>query len=94
VLDLEQLWPDPDRRDEALERLAGRIGRQPDEALTPEQARTLELLSHGVGVKGTAELTHYSISTIASHVRAARRILQAKDTTHAVANALRAGIIS
>ena len=57
------------------------------------ELRTLELVSHGVGVDGAADLAYVSANTIRSQLLSARRKLRAKNTTHACCLALRQGLI-
>lgn len=100
---LADLWPDPDRRDYALLRLAYRVAMQPGPGeptperdrlgVTPTQARMLEGLSHGLGREGTAELCGVTLESVKTQLQLVRRTLGAKDSTHAVAIALRHGII-
>jgi DNA-binding CsgD family transcriptional regulator len=94
VDELERAWPDPDRRDEALGRLAGRIATQQERGdLTPTEARVLEARSRGLGNIGAAALLGLSVPAVEAHVKLARRILRAKDTPHACCEALRRGLI-
>ena len=90
-------WPDADRRDYALTRILWRIDHQPDQPdrpLSPRELRCLEGMSHGLERAGTAELLGIDEETVKNHLRAARRLLRAKNTTHAVAIALRDGLLT
>lgn len=89
------MWPDADRRDDALLRLLARVDNTLPrrDSLAPMETRVLEALSHGLGYKGAAEVLGVGIETVKSDVVRARRALQAKDATHAVAIALRSGLI-
>ena len=64
------------------------------ENLSAAELRTLEAMSRGVGIRGAADLVGYSTYTVQDHLVQARRVLQAKNTTHAVAEALRRGLIA
>lgn len=107
---LGDLWPDADRRDEALIRLlarteAGRIRRNGErnerymlaprarELLTPRECQVLEGMSRGLGRRGTAELLGVAEETVAAHLKRARYLLRSKNTTQAVAEAVRRGLI-
>lgn len=98
--DVDRLMPDPDRRDDALERiqatidLADRIW--PTHVLphlTPGQTRVVEALSHGLGYSGAAEVLGMSEHTVQTHVKRAMRSMRAKNQAHLVAEALRHGMI-
>jgi DNA-binding CsgD family transcriptional regulator len=93
VDELEALWPDPDRRVAALARLAERMAR-PERALTAMEVRCLQVLSHGSGNEAGAVLLGIGVEAFKDHTKRARRVLKAKDSTHAVAQALRLGLIS
>lgn len=94
MIELEHLWPDPDRRDEALFRVAVAIGRAHERThLTPMEVRVLEALSHGLGREGAAEVLGVTVETVKSWTLQARRVLRAKNTTHACCEALRQGLI-
>lgn len=73
-------WNDPDRRDDALLRVAiAVLEAEPLRATpTPAELDVLRCLSH---------------STVASQVKSARRRLAAKNETHAVALALRRALV-
>jgi len=93
--ELEELWPDLDRRAAALERLARDVsGPERDCNLRPSELRVLEALSHGLGRSGAVEVTGYTLETVKDLLKRSKRVLGAKDTTHAVAEALRRGLIS
>lgn len=86
-------WLDPDRRDDALARIASRIQVQPNLVTTREVA-VLLLLSHGVPrsqVKAMLSMSNRGVEACLSVVWAK---LEATNTTHAVATALRLGLIS
>jgi DNA-binding NarL/FixJ family response regulator len=88
--ELEHLWPDPDRRAESLRKLHRRvIGTE----LRPDEVRTLQIISHGTGVKGAAELQSLSETTVLDQLWSARKLLGAKNTVHACCIALRQGLI-
>ena len=99
-------WPDADRRDDALGRLGLRLGgvatsnrnRRRDvteggEYLSVAELRALACMSHGLGARGAADVLGVSEATVRAHLTQARRRLRAKDTTHAVAEALRRSLI-
>lgn len=91
---VEELWPDPDLRDDALERLAARVAVQPDKAtLTDAEKRVLEAVSHGLGGQGAADALGIGFETVKDRLKQARRALAAKDTTHAACEAIRQGLI-
>lgn len=92
MVELEHLWPDPDRRDDALERLAARVevGRA---TLTECERRCLIAASAGLDRRETALIYSVTPETIDKQLLMARRRLRAKNTTHAVAQAIRQGLI-
>lgn len=61
--------------------------------LDPPQLQVLEALSRGTGVFGAAEILGRPVETVVEQLTDARRLLGGKDTTHAVAEALRRGLI-
>ena len=92
-------WTDPDRRDEALERLVQHMNNTPtdpygDKPLSPVEFRIVTALSYGVGDKGAAALCDVSYHTARSHIKHAQAKLRAKNSVHMVAKALRQGIIT
>ena len=99
---LDDAWPDPDRRDEALERLARNLQRggiaprhgDNEFGLSPMEIRCLRAASYGQTTVDTGALFGLSPASIASHLRWARRRLRAKTTAHAVAEALRHDLIA
>ncbi len=100
---MELLWPDPDRRDAALLRCLEDVYRAEGECpaeprdsrqVTAAELRALEGFSHGLGRTGTADALGVTLETVKTLTVRARRKLQAKDTTHAVAIAIRRGLIS
>ena len=95
LLSLDE-WPDPDLREDALMRTLIRVYAQPDprEVLTPRELEVLVGLSRGLGRQGTADLLGVSPETVKAQSVTARRALRAKNTTHAVAEALRRGLIT
>lgn len=88
-------WTDPDKRDQALERLAADIGAavHPGPELSHSEKRALVCASHGLTAQMTAELLFLSEETIKTQLLTARGKLRAKNTLHAVALAIRAGLI-
>jgi DNA-binding CsgD family transcriptional regulator len=91
--ELEQAWPDPDRRDGALERLLIRVHSHQVE-LAPADLLALRFASHGLTEAETAAAIGYSKATVHDRLKRCRRLLAAKSTTQAVAEALRQGLIS
>ena len=89
---LAEQWPDPDRRDNALGRVLERV-MEPPRALTPLEARYLFAASVGMGEQETAAVFGVTVDTVRKSLRRTRRVLVAKNTTHAVAIALRRGLI-
>ncbi len=101
---LDHLWPDPDRRDDALLRCLEDVYRADEELvppvllvdpddLTPEELRILGALSHGLGDRGAAHALGVTWDSVRHSSRSARRKLRAKNTTHACCEALRQGLI-
>jgi DNA-binding CsgD family transcriptional regulator len=94
-----ELWPDPDRRHDSLIRLASRViatpGGLPGEpvTLTPEQRHCLSASAAGLHLNEAAEALGLGPYTVQRHLLHARLLLTAKNPTHAVANALRLGLI-
>ena len=99
-------WPDADRRDVALERLGLRLDgvatsnrkRRRDvtaggEYLSVAELRVLLCMSYGLGERGAADVLGLRVGTVKAHLAQARRRLRAKDTSHAVAEALRRSLI-
>ena len=90
---LRDLWPDDDRRDDALLRIGCDVLSYEENPLTPTQARVLEALSRGLGYDGTADVLGMGIETVKTHAKGARLRLRAKNTAHACCEALRLGLI-
>lgn len=61
--------------------------------LTTQQTRALELASFGLSHKEIADLMGVSVRTVEHHLSEARERLDTKNTTQAVASALRLNII-
>jgi DNA-binding CsgD family transcriptional regulator len=95
VDELERAWPDPDRRDAALVRALIRIHAEPDarEILTERETQVLTTLAHGMNSSEAGVLLGIAPDTVRQLAGNARRVLRAKTTPHAVALALRAGLI-
>lgn len=92
---LESLWPDPDRRDDALARIGARVGvgdlrRQ---KLARHDRDVLQAISVGLTSIEAADVLGLEHETVKSQLKACRRILRAKTTTHACCEALRQGLI-
>ena len=93
---LREAWPVPDLRDDALFRLLRRVIAASDGAsaeLSDEERAYLVAASHGLTYSETGEVLGRSDETVQSELKHARRKLAAKNTTHAVAIALRRGLI-
>jgi DNA-binding CsgD family transcriptional regulator len=95
MIDLEHLWPDPDRRDDALYRVAAAVGHSPPERtqVHPAELRALQAVSVGLDERGAAHVLGLARMTVTTQLRDARRALRAKNTTHACCEALRQGLI-
>ncbi len=89
-------WSDPDRRDDALMRCLLRVVVQPEprDTLTERELRALECMSRGLERTGTAAVLGVSTDRVAGMLTVARRVLRAKNTTHACCEALRQGLIT
>jgi len=91
---IEQLWPDPDRREDALERLLVRVYSTTERThVTPAELRALQALSVGLDEHGCAAVLGVGHETVKRQLVKARRALRAKNTTHACCEALRQGLI-
>jgi DNA-binding NarL/FixJ family response regulator len=62
-------------------------------ALTRRQREVLQLLADGLSTEGVAKRLGLSTETIRTHTKATIRRLEARDRAHAVAIALRSGLI-
>jgi DNA-binding CsgD family transcriptional regulator len=75
-------------------RLLANINRmQPSDIVTAREITVLTALSYGMTVEGAGELIGISPHTVQAHYQKAKRKLRAKNRTHAVALALRQGLI-
>lgn len=99
-LNVDGEMPDPDRRDGALERIQAVVDNaelvfagHPQITVTKRGREVLECLSRGLGYSGTAEVLGISDQTVQTHLKNAMRALRAKNQAHAVAEALRRGLI-
>jgi DNA-binding CsgD family transcriptional regulator len=79
----------PDDIDESLIGSKVTIAKQ----LTFSEKRTLELASRGLHTKMIADEMFIGDETVKTHLAHARFKMRAKNTTHAVAEAIRKGII-
>lgn len=61
--------------------------------LYPAELEVIRYLSHGLGVDDIARLRYVSPNTVRKQVKTARQRLAAKTAAHAVAIALRHGLI-
>jgi DNA-binding CsgD family transcriptional regulator len=91
---LYDLWPDEDRRDDALIRVGVAVYGGERTGVTPAEVRVLQAVSVGLGYDGAADVLGVGVETVKTHLLHARRKLQAKNTTHAVAEALRQHLIT
>lgn len=62
--------------------------------LTPPQLQVLQHMANGLDRSEAAAAEHYSLNSIKGHLREATRKLEARSTSHAVAIALRRGLIT
>jgi DNA-binding NarL/FixJ family response regulator len=85
-------WSDPDKRDDALIRMAARLVAA--DPLSTHELAVVFLASHGVSADNTAAWLHLSAWTVKDYRATARHKLGATTLTHAVATALRTGLIS
>ena len=65
----------------------------PEVALTPREVEVLSLVARGLGNKEIADMLGTAAGTVKAHVQSILSKLGAKDRTHAVAIALRRGIL-
>jgi DNA-binding CsgD family transcriptional regulator len=98
VDEIERLWPDPDRRDAALDRLRSRVVHdraRPNERieLNRRELGVLQALASGLSPAEAGVALGISHGTVKGYLKSARRMLGAKNTTQAVALAMRRGLI-
>lgn len=88
-------WSDPDRRARALDKVAAVVFSDFPRRTTPTEAelRVLMCASHGMGRQATADMLGITPETVKTHLQNARMRLAAKNTAHAVALVMRAGLI-
>jgi len=89
----------PEHEIDAFVRAGGSVpmrrdSRLPAAELTPRELEVLGALSHGLEYKMAAETLGLSLHTVKERARSARYRLRAKNTLHAVAIALRRGLLS
>jgi DNA-binding NarL/FixJ family response regulator len=98
-----------DLSDEATDRLLKRLGKAPlvsslaaipdtrlgrrSERLTNQELEVVKGISHGLGNAEIAEVFGISTETVKTHVRHVLSALRAKNRAHAVAIAIREGLI-
>jgi DNA-binding CsgD family transcriptional regulator len=92
------LWPDPDRRENGLYKALIDVHQQQDPYdkqpdLQPDERRCLQAAAAGLQTKEIAAVFGMSYLTVQDQLKAARRRLRAKNTTHACCEALRHGLI-
>ncbi len=108
--ELELIWPDPDRREAALQRISeatvgrhrnngkhaalNRRRRGPSHRPSPHELRLVTARSYGLGLRGTADALGMNYESVKSSLRLARQRVGAKDTSHLVAICLRRGWIA
>jgi len=71
----------------------GLVDRRRTRLLSKSERIALFLASHGIGVQRSADLLGKGYTTVQRQRRTARIVLNAKNTTHAVAVAIRTGQI-
>ena len=71
-----------------------RCGNRGREEPSATELRTLEAISHGLTYDMAAQVLGCPVETVKSRLKAARYKLGAKNTVHAVAIAVRRGLIS
>jgi DNA-binding CsgD family transcriptional regulator len=84
------------RRDVArVERALGRIRRDVDatKLLTRRQRQALQRMSHGLTYEEAAAELGIGLETVKEHMKGARSRLNALNTNHAIAEAIRLGLI-
>ena len=86
-------WTDPERRDQALERLAARINDYDRTKVSPLEARALQGAAVGLSMEMIAEVYGVAYDTIHTQIESAKKKLGAKNLTHAVTLAMRQGLI-
>jgi DNA-binding CsgD family transcriptional regulator len=109
VLDVDDIWPDPDRRDGALERVGRSVlfdVQSPNlrrwhrrafdvtrYGITDQERRVVSGLAGGLTRQETAEVLGVTLESVKHSVKFAKRKLQAKTLPQLVANAIRQGLI-
>lgn len=77
----------------ARRRAQHRLARPDAELLTARQKEALTCASHGLGIIETADVMGVDPQTVRHHRKRAQRLLRAKNLEHAVAQAIRRGVI-
>lgn len=72
--------------------IAGAV-QQYGDTLTPRQLDVIRCHAHGLDGPMTAEALGVTLATVESHLKLVRYKLRAKNTTHAVAQAIRSGLV-
>jgi DNA-binding CsgD family transcriptional regulator len=87
-------WDDPDRRDDALDRVAAAANiHQPRTVLRPAEINVARCISHGLDRAATAETLGITYETVKQHLKTLRATLACKTTTQACCEAIRQGLI-
>ena len=81
------------RSEAAVERMAADLERAPLVELEPAMTCYLEAAAAGLTVPRTAAVFGVSTETVKTSLKRARHRLDARNTTHAVAQAIRAGLL-
>jgi DNA-binding CsgD family transcriptional regulator len=85
-------WDDPDKRDDALERVLARVLRPAP--LTKSELGVVFLSSHGLRYEQIGEMMHVSPGSARYYAKHARAKINAQTGMHLVATALRLGLIA
>src|SRR5439155_19803321 len=69
------------------------VGRRPRMPLSRREYQVLQLVAEGLENAAIAKVLYLSVETVRTHVKSILRKLSARDRTHAVTIAFRAGIL-
>ena len=78
---------------DALDRLLKGMAKAKEPEPTTRELEILKAIANGMNYQEVAKTMYISVETVKSHLRHLRPKLNAKNTTHAVAIALRRGMI-